>query len=178
MTAKHLLATGLAIVAAGLAVACAPITVTSYTEPDVDTAAYRTFAWQPSGTEVPGDPRLDNNGVFHEHLRSAIEGQLVSHGYEPTTLQPDVYVHYHASARQKVYVNDEQATATSCADCTIEVYNQGTLLIDLTNARTGALVWRGVAESGLPDTVNRQADMEKTIGRVVERVFARLPRRS
>jgi hypothetical protein len=58
------------------------------------------------------------------------------------------------------------------------VYDEGTLLVDLTDARTGALVWRGVAQSGLAGVVNDQARMEETIERVVDRIFARLPRRS
>jgi hypothetical protein len=168
----------MAIIAAGLAAACAPIAVTTYTERGVDVTAYRTFAWEPASADVPGDPRLDNNEIFHDYLRGAIDRQLVSRGYEPTTLQPDVYVHYHASARQKVHVDDSQRTTGPCVGCSVEIYDEGTLVVDLTNARTGALVWRGVAESGLPDTVNRQPDMEKTIERVVDRVFARLPRRS
>jgi hypothetical protein len=60
----------------------------------------------------------------------------------------------------------------------VEVYDEGTLLVDLRNARTGALVWRGTAESGLAGVVNRQRDMEKIIERVVGQIFATLPRRS
>ena len=178
MTPKRLLAGGLAAAVAALLAACAPITVTSFTERDVNVPAYRTFAWDRVDTSVPGDPRLDNNTMFHEYLRDAIDRELISRGYEPTTLQPDLRVHYHASARQRIYTSGEQRTAEPCRDCTIEVYDEGTLLVDLTDARTGVLVWRGVAESGLANVVNSQRRMEETIERVVERIFDRLPRRS
>ena len=175
MTPVRLLAGGVTL---AIAAACAPITVTSFSERGADVSRYRTFAWDRVDTSVPGDPRLDNNEMFHEYLQGAIERGLVSRGYEPTSLQPDILVHYHASSRQKIYTTGEQRTAERCLDCSLEVYDAGTLLVDLTDARTGALVWRGTAESGLAGVVNRQSRMEETIERVVERILAKLPRRS
>lgn len=177
MTPVRLLGGGVAAAVAAVLVACAPITVTSFTERGVNVAGYRTFAWDRIDSSVPGDPRLDNNPMFHEYVRQAIDRQLVSRGYEPATLQPDVLIHYHASSRQKIYTSGERRAAERCQDCTVEVYDEGTLLVDLTDARTGALVWRGVAESGLAGVVNNQARMEETIEQVVERIFTRLPRR-
>ena len=178
MTLVRLFAGAVALAIGAAAAACAPITVTSFTDRGVDVTAYRTFAWDRIDTSVPGDPRLENNEMFHGHLRAAIDRQLVSRGYEPTTLQPDVLVHYHASSRQKIYTTGEQRTEQRCLDCTVEVYDEGTLLVDLTDARTGALVWRGVAESGLAGVVGSQPRLEETIERVVARIIARLPRRS
>ena len=178
MTARGRLAAVAAITAAVIGATCAPITVASFTGRGVDVRVYRTFAWERVDTGVPGDPRLDNNTLFHDYLSSAIDRQLVSRGYEPTILRPDVYVHYHASSRQKVSISGEDWTTDRCRDCRAEVYDEGTLLVDLTDARTGALVWRGVAESGLSGAVADQTRMEGTIERVVERVFAKLLRRS
>jgi hypothetical protein len=144
----------------------------------VDVAAHRTFAWGRIDTAVPGDPRLDNNVFFHDYLRDAIERELLTHGYEHTSLQPDLYVHYHATVQQKVVTaGRQQAGVERCRDCTTEVYGEDSLLIDLTDARTGALVWRGVATSGLSDVVNNQLRMEEALDRVVARIFAPLPRR-
>jgi hypothetical protein len=143
----------------------------------VEVAAFRTFAWERIDTGVPGDPRLDNNVFFHDYLRDAVERELLGRGYEHTSLQPDLYVHYHAAAQQKVVPGGPGARVERCRDCTTEVYDEGTLLIDLTDARSGALVWRGVAESALTDAVNNQLRMEETVDRVVTRIFARLPRR-
>lgn len=178
MTPVRVFAGGVAFAAAAMVAACAPITVTSFTGQGADVAAYRTFAWERVDTNVPGDPRLDANPFFHEYLRGAIDRHLISRGYEPTVLQPDVYVHYHASSQQKVYVSGQERTRERCRDCSVEVYDEGTVLIDLTDARTGALVWRGTAESGLAGVVSSQSRMEEAIERVVERIFARLPRRS
>lgn len=177
MTPLRRIASRFAIAAATITAACAPISVTTFTQRDVDVAAYRTFAWERIDTGVPGDPRLDNNVFFHEYLRDAVEREMLARGYEHTSLQPDLYVHYHATAQQTVVAGRQEARIERCRDCTTEVYDEGTLLIDLTDARTGALVWRGVAESGLTAAVNNQLRMEETIDRVVTRVFSKLPRR-
>jgi hypothetical protein len=177
MTPLRRTACCLAVAAAAVTAACAPIAVTSFTQRGVDVAAYRTFAWERIDTGVPGDPRLDNNVFFHEYLRDAAERELLARGYEHTSLQPDLYVHYHAAAQQDVVAARHTARTERCRDCTTEVYDEGTLLIDLTDARTGALVWRGVAKSDLTAVVNNQLRMEETIDRVVTRIFTKLPRR-
>lgn len=178
MTPFRRMVSGFAIAATAIAAACAPITVTSFAQRGVDVAAYRTFAWERIVTNVPGDPRLDNNAFFHDYLRDAVERELLGRGYEHTSLQPDLYVHYHATAQQRVLVGDLQVGSERCRDCAAEVYDEGTLLVDLTDARTGALVWRGVAQSGLAAAVNNQLRMEETIDSVVTRIFTKLPRRS
>lgn len=160
------------------ATACAPISVSSFTEQGVRVETYDTFGWAAVDTGVPGDPRLDNNPFFHDYLRGAIDRHLLSRGYEPTVLSPDVYVHYHASTRQKIHVTGHESTTDRRRDRAVEIYDEGTIVIDLMDAQTGALVWRGAAQSGLAGVVADQRRMEETIERVVSRILARLPRRS
>jgi hypothetical protein len=168
---------GAAVVAA-VTVACAPVTVTSFTAREVQVSRYRTYDWGTVDTAVPGDPRLDNNLFFHDYLRGAIDRQLRSRGYEQTALTPDVRVRYHANAAQRIYISGSEPTRERCGDCAVQVYDEGTVLIDLVDARTGALVWRGSAQTDLAGSVDDQARMEKTLERVVERILAKLPRRS
>jgi hypothetical protein len=165
---------GAAVVAA-VTVACAPVTVTSFTERGVQVSRYRTYDWGTVDTAVPGDPRLDNNSFFHDYLRGAIDRQLRARGYEQTALTPDVRVHYHASAAQRLYISGSEPTRERCTDCAVQVYDEGTVLIDLVDGRTGALVWRGSAETDLARSVDDQARMERTLERVVERIFTKLP---
>ena len=164
--------------AAAVLAGCAPIAVTTFTEDEGQLAAYRTYAWEVVDTSVPGDPRLDNNPFFHEYVRGAIDRHLVIRGFAPTVVRPDVYVHYHASTRQKLDITGERPRAEEHAERTVQVYDEGTVIIDLTDARTGALVWRGAADAALAGVVNDQARMESTIERVVGRLLARLPRRA
>ena len=168
---------GIAVVAA-VTVACAPVTVTSFTERGAQVSRYRTYDWGMVDTGVPGDPRLDNNAFFHDYLRGAIDRHLRAHGYEQTALTPDLRVHYHASATQRIYVSGSEPTRERCTDCAVQVYDEGTVLIDLVDARTGALVWRGSAQTDIAGSIDDQTQMEKTLERGVGRILAELPRHS
>ena len=168
---------GAAILAA-VTVACAPVTVTSFTERGVQVPRYQTYDWGTVDTAVPGDPRLDNNALFHDYLRGAIDRQLRSRGYEQTALTPDLRVHYHASATQRIYISGSEPARERCRDCAVQVYDVGTVLVDLVDARTDALVWRGSAQADIAGAVAVQARLERTIERVVTRILKTLPLRN
>ena len=173
----RLIPMAVAAVAATVTVACAPVTVASFTPRDVQVSRYQTYDWGTVDTAVPGDPRLDNNSFFHDYLRGAIDRQLRSHGYEQTALTPDLRVHYHASAAQRIYISGTEPTRERCADCAVQVYDEGTMLIDLVDARTGALVWRGGAQTDIAGAVADQTRLERVLERVVTRIMKTLPAR-
>ena len=56
------------------------------------------------------------------------------------------------------------------------VYDAGTIVVDLVDARTHRLVWRGWAEGSIDGVVDDQAWMEKRVDEAVARIMARLPR--
>lgn len=63
----------------------------------------------------------------------------------------------------------------SCEDCHAEVYDAGTLLIDLVDAQTERLVWRGWAKGSLDGVIDNQAWMEERIDETVARILGKLP---
>lgn len=178
MNPLRMLAGRLVVVAAAAALAaCATVAVTAVTEHGVDLSRYRTYAWDAVDPAVPGDPRLDSNPFFHDYVTGAIDRHLATRGYGPSVVQPDLRVHYHVSTAQRVFISGTEPADKTCRDCTAQVYEQGTVLIDLVDARTGTLVWRGAAQSNLAAAVGDQTRMELAIERVVERILERLPRR-
>ena len=92
-------------------------------------------------------------------------------------LTPDLRVHYHVSATQRIYINGTEPTKETCRDCAVQVYDEGTVLIDLVDGRSGALVWRGSAQTDIAGAVADQARLERVLERVVTRVLNTLPRR-
>ena len=166
-----------AVVVAAATGACAPLTVTSFTERGVQMSSYRTYDWDTVTTGVPGDPRLDNNTFFHDYLRGAIDRHLRTRGYEQTALTPDLRVHYHASAAQRIYISGSEPAQERCRDCAVQTYDEGSVLIDLVDARTGALVWRGSAQTDIAGAVADQNRLERVIERVVTHILNTLPPR-
>jgi hypothetical protein len=161
-----------------IAAGCAPIHVNSYAEPGV-AFHFRTYAWAAEDSVSTGDPRLDNNRFFSERVRESVDRELAARGFEKTASgTPDLLLHYHASITQEIEI---AATTTDrfehCLNCGTSVYDAGTLVIDLVDARTSRLVWRGWAEK-VDTVIDNQDWMEETIDLTVAQIMKRLPPRS
>lgn len=61
------------------------------------------------------------------------------------------------------------------ADTRPAVYDAGTLFVDLVDARTGAVVWRGWAEGSLDGAIDDQVWLEARVDEAVRRIMQRLP---
>src|SRR5262245_38565891 len=56
--------------------ACATMNVSSHIEHGAEFTHYRTWDWGPADALPTGDPRLDNNPFFQDHLLGAVEKQM------------------------------------------------------------------------------------------------------
>jgi hypothetical protein len=159
---------------------CASMKVYSYVERNLDLTPYRTYDWAPMESRSVGDPRLDNNPFFDERVRAAVEQELATKGFEKaTSAAPDVRLHYHASVSQDIDIRGLNREYGYCedADCGPYVYEAGTLLVDLVDARTNKLLWRGWAEGSMDGAIDDQKWMEERIDQAVKRILERLPRK-
>jgi hypothetical protein len=172
-----LLATSAAALAAITLAGCAA-TVRSYVDRTADFATYRTYAWGPVDTFSTGDPRLDNNTFFRDRLQTAANAQFTARGFEQREIEgADLLLHYHISVTQHIDVNAIDQRYGYCDECRPEVYDAGTLTLDLIDARTGRLVWRGWADRSIEGVLDQQDWMERQIDEAVVRILERLPRR-
>ena len=153
---------------------CALRRVDSYLARGVNLASYRTYAWSPVQRGATGDVRLDNNEIFQELVRASVEKQLASRGFEKTADVPQLLVHFHASVEQRIDA-PELETWETCADCTPFIYDAGTLLVQLVDARTNQLLWRGWSRANVDRIVDHQQWLEEHIDETVAKIFERLP---
>jgi hypothetical protein len=83
-------------------------------------------------------------------------------------------VHFHGSVRQVLDV----ATASRghehgvSEDVEIIDYDEGTLIVDMVDARTDRLVWRGWAIDSLNGIVDSQDRMEQKVNEAVAKMLA------
>jgi hypothetical protein len=177
------------VLAASAVCACMSLSVNSFTETGADFRRYRTYAFAPAATRSTGDPRLDDNRFFDERVRAAIDRTLPARGLQKVNgAKADALVHYHASVGQRIELNDSGrpdcaavATAgtgrTVPVNCQPYVYDAGTLLIDLVDARTRKLLWRGWANGSMNGVMADQEWMERRVDDSVARILEKLPRR-
>src|SRR5688572_11933126 len=120
---------------------CATMMVSSHVQRDIDFTQYRTYDWGPADALPTGDPRLDANPFFKDHMQGAVERRFAARGLELTTSgTPDLLIHYHANVTQRIDVNRADQQYGYCYDegCSVRVmeYEAGTLVLDLVDPRT------------------------------------------
>jgi hypothetical protein len=159
---------------------CAAMTVSSHIERTANFADFVTYDWGPPDNLPVGDPRLDNNPFFNDYLQGAIEKKLAANGYERAlTGEPDLLVHYHASVNQKVDVYEVDHQYGYCYDnCQPQIvdYEEGTLVVDIVDRKTGKVVWRGWAQDAMNGVIDNQQRLEKQVDEGVTKMMLLLPR--
>jgi hypothetical protein len=159
----------IAAVALLLAVACATFHVESDWDPEADFSTLRTWDWLDQAEQEPGHPLL-RSPLLHERIRRAVEDELVRRGHPKATGgRPDFRVGYHLSLEQKLDVYTIDRTygygrfgAWTYPETHVNEYQEGTLILDVVDARRGKLAWRGwasrpVYEQPSPEESERNA---------------------
>jgi hypothetical protein len=160
--------------------ACATMNVSSHVLSGVDFAQYRTFDWGPADGLPKGDPRLDRDPFFQDHLQGALEKGFSGKGFARASAgTPDLLIHYHANISPRIDINRLDLERGYCHNdgCqvpTVEI-EAGTLVVDVVDARTNRLVWRGWAQHSVRDMLRDRDAMERKINQAVTRMLEQLP---
>jgi hypothetical protein len=137
-------------------------------------AKFKAFAWT-AGTPVADD-------LNHQRIVRAIEDQLMGRGMAKVDQQagPDVLVAYHAS-----FDRDLQITGFGSGpgpfyrggrpvSARAQQVVVGTLVVDIVDAATRAMLWRGIAASDLNPAASAEK-RDKNVTRAVTKLFRNYP---
>jgi hypothetical protein len=146
---------------------------------DYDRAAnfskYKTYAWT-HGTELSDE-------LNHTRVVRAIDVALAGRGVARADAadSPDVLVAYHASFDTNLQISGATYGlgpfgfgAERWGSAMVQPVQVGTLVVDITDARTHAIVWRGRASSDVrpSDSVETR---EKKINKATAKMFKNFP---
>ena len=166
---------------AAAAVGCMTLMpVGSHVERGVDFVRFGTYDWGPADALPVSDQRLRENPFFVDDVHGAIDTELNRHGLTRATAErADLLVHYHAAIAQRVEVASRPGPYSECLgeDCQAKVnaYDAGTLVIDIVDASTRQLVWRGWAEHRLEDMLDDPVQVRRRVQDAVRRIFDTFP---
>jgi len=149
--------------------------------PLADFGNYKSFKWG----ETPQASIYDNNPLNHSRIKHGIEYYLIKGGMMEVDEDPDLYVTYYGETDREFNINTSLAgygfatdwqwdpfwgNASGTTTTTTSVQKSGTLVIDIWDAETMKLVWRGTMEGTLTDNLQKSAKMiEKGIGKIVKK---------
>ncbi|WP_051670667.1 DUF4136 domain-containing protein [Bryobacter aggregatus] len=176
------------VVTLGLLIASIGFSQTVKTDMDrsVSWDRYRTFSWQ----DAKKTNGVVDNSLVSNRVRRAFSDQLMKQGWTMNNDQPDVYLSYHIAAH-----NQREIIQTGGfgpwgggfrrgfygggfygGNVFTVNYIAGSLIVDMVDAHTGDLIWRGYASdraSHMPDLVS-----DKKIDKIAEKALKNLPRHS
>ena len=158
---------------------CSGIRVSQDYPATADYAFIKTYAWQSAQQEKTGDLRLDNP-LRDVRIRNAVDKCMASKGYRlASDASPDVFIAYHQEIYSRIDVENAGSgfvfgTGTFGTGGGIAFgagnrasdYDETMLVIDIIDAASKELVWRGTATC----TFVQHTDPEKLTERINETV--------
>jgi hypothetical protein len=153
----------LGLLLAAALMSCSSVAVKSDFDPNANFAQYKTFDFMPHRTSNP----LNN-----KRIEAAIEQELIAKGMQKQAAgKPDLLVAYHTNVKDKIDIDTygyrygrygrRVGTYT-----TVQKYQQGTVVVDLVDAKERELVWRGLAKGEAGDSVSKEK-IDDTIAKIL-----------
>ena len=154
-------------------ISCSSVRVTTDYDTKVDFNQFKTFAFYKTGIDKATISDLDKKRIMR-----AIETELLAKGMTKST-KPDVLVSLFTKSRNRVDVNDNfyggfyYPRYYGMNQLSVSQYTEGTLFIDLLDAKKKELVWQGVGSGTLSNSsVERK---EAKIKEFVNEILAKYP---
>ena len=148
--------------------------------PGVDYARYTSFEWDDPDDRPVGDPRLQNNPFFDRRLEGAVAVELAENGIRQNADGPRLLVHHHVTVRSRVDVYEADVREGYSANRRNESpqlveFDEGTILVDIADAESKEILWRGWAQFDITRALADPEVMERAIQEAVTRMFERFP---
>ena len=148
-------------------------------DPGVDVSKYKTYAWAQKTASV--------NPLISQAIMSSVDAQLAAKGLTKVETDPELTVVVFGSTESDMHVsNPSWAPSLNSLTTGVVVGSQsflvtkGTLVVDLSDAKTTKSVWRGQSTQTLDHgpTGDRARDakmVEKPIKQAVQKMFKQFP---
>jgi hypothetical protein len=169
-------------------VACSSgIRVSQDFEQGFDFTTLKTYDWAPNEDNAWG---LQGNDLVDRRIRNAIVNFLTSRGHRQDSEQPDFYISYDLAVEQRISSSNvsggvsvgrstrgRHGSIGLSTGSQVRTYDEGTLIIDITDVASGKLVWRGVSSQALPDLSDPET-LTNQINATVAAILAQYPPKS
>lgn len=164
--------------------ACAGIDTSTDYDPNAvgRLSQYRTYSWlpKPQGKDI----RVYND-VFEARVKQAVDRELQSRGYRLVEQNPDFKVGWHGAIDEKLDVGTMNAyygygwdpwyspyyVGAAVPQTYVREYEEGTLILDVVDAGSNKLVWRGTAQAELSthaSAEHRQKRLDEAVNKILK----------
>lgn len=167
--------------AATLAGGCSRVSVHTVVDPSANFRSFSTFAFLPDGgrserAERPARRlRRIDDPLYQADLQMAIRADLETKGLRQVsaTDAPDLQIGYQTVVRNQaevmppIYGIGWRGRAYVAAPGHVRWYKEGSLVIDVIDARSGETIWRGIGTGAMRDMAAGE-DVQSAVKEVLE----------
>ena len=153
-------------------------------EPNIALEQYQTYAWNKLEATKATHP-FYSSVELNQTLMREIDKNLTKKGFHRNITTPDFLVDFHIYVEEQKFQNlvcgagfyrgerylPDLSQRTYCESPEIVNYDDGTLIIDIVDAQTGQLVWRGTAG----EIVDNPAFATEIFRKKVKRILKKFP---
>jgi len=156
-----------------LLAACSSVSINYDYDMAYDFSKLRTYRW----ADVPS--KADANPLIVQRVGAAVEAQLKAKGYLMAEGTPSFLVASYVGKHTKIQVNDwgygyGRGRWYGGGGLDVYEYEEGSLIVDIVDAKTRQLVWRGTATS-IVDPSATPEEKTKKINEAVAKMFQDFP---
>jgi Domain of unknown function (DUF4136) len=140
--------------------------VTTDSDPAAPFATYKTYAWTPGTASAIS--------LSEQRIHDGVNAQLQAQGMTQVDSNPNVFVATHVTTQTvpQVIAPGFGYWGFGGGMATVQTYTEGTLVVDLYDATTKKMVWRGVATATVSSKPEKNA---AKIDKSLAKMFARYP---
>jgi len=151
-------------------VACSSISTTYDFDPDADFSKYTSYAWMKKDNST--------NSLLDKRIEKAADYYLGRAGLKKVPDSPDLLVVSHFGTQEKTDVSSYGYGYgwgwRGGGGVDVYQYTEGTLVLDIVDAKTKQLVWRGTAESELDNNTSPNK-IDAKLDTVMDALFQNYP---
>jgi hypothetical protein len=140
--------------------------VTTDSDPAAPFATYKTYAWTPGTASAIS--------LTEQRIHDGVNAQLQGKGMTQVNSNPNVFVATHVTTHTvpQVIADGFGPWGFGGGMATVQTYTEGSLIVDLYDATTKKMVWRGVATATVSSKPEKNA---QKIDKSLMKLFARYP---
>jgi len=160
--------------------ACSSISVKTDYNPSVDFSTYKTYRWV--DFKKMNDDQLAKNLLLRNRIIFAVDEELKKKGFILSEADDvDFIIVVHGSKEERMNISNwtgiyryDPWMGPDGSNVDVSYYEQGTLVIDVVEAKEEDLVWRGLGTSVLKEYSDPES-MQKAANEFVSRVLIDFP---
>jgi hypothetical protein len=166
------------------AAACSSVKIRYDFDKEANFASLQTYHWiAKPDTENIAPAKKRRRNFLDQEIKKAADNQLAAKGYRLDAADPDFLVISHIDVKDKLNLTDWGYSYSGNwsywgwggQDVDVQQYREGVLIIDVVNAASKELIWRGVAQKTLPEEMPSPEEVGKNINKIVIKILKEFP---